>query len=347
MIVSIISYKIRKTHASSILKIIFNFGQIVRNSGVVGIYITPKVPTILQCAASLYITYIGNIISRLSLTAFLLWRIRQIDMKRKVWDKRICILLFVIRTAFTIPYLIFQQITTQYVSESETSICSYDYLNIAPYGIGGIVTDFLIDTYVTTRLILILKNANKNASQLSLNIRSKRTLFTAVTYWNFLRLIISFIFHLFAILDIFYLLEEGPSMTVKCIIYILLSYVITIDAEIVHVIEGKGQQNGSSTKTVKSIQSTDDHISSTLSSSDQTHSQIIDNDKIIVVSMKKLSFFECASTVLKNEDENDENHGDDEIKDDDEIKVDDESNDDDQKINDTLKESSNMEIIIH
>ncbi|PKB95970.1 hypothetical protein RhiirA5_435709 [Rhizophagus irregularis] len=136
-------------------------------------------------------------------------------------------------------------------------------------------------------------------------------------------------------------------MTVKCIIYILLSYVITIDAEIVHVIEGKGQQNGSSTKTVKSIQSTDDHISSTLSSSDQTHSQIIDNDKIIVVSMKKLSFFECASTVLKNEDENDENHGDDEIKDDDEIKVDDESNDDDQKINDTLKESSNMEIIIH
>ncbi|CAB4477622.1 unnamed protein product [Rhizophagus irregularis] len=183
MIVSIISYKIRKTHASSILKIIFNFGQIVRNFGMICSFMTPKVATILQCTASIYVMFIGNI-SRLSLTAFLLlWRIRQIDMKSKDWDKRICILLFVIRTEFTIPYLIIQ-ISVEYIS-----------------------------------------------------ILEARILFTAVTYWNFLRLIISFIFHLFAILDIFEILEESPSMTVKCIIYILLSYLITIDAEIVHAIE--------------------------------------------------------------------------------------------------------------
>ncbi|PKK71119.1 hypothetical protein RhiirC2_711382 [Rhizophagus irregularis] len=281
MVVAIISYKTRrtrKTHASSILKIIFNFGQIMRNSGSVGSYITPKFPTILQCTVPLYITYIGNIVSRLSLTAFLLWRIRQIDTESKVWDKRICILLFVIRAAFTIPYLIFQRISTMYISESDTYICYYDFLDIAPYGTGGIVTDFIVDIYVTSRLVLILQNANKNASQLSLNIRSKRTLFTAVTYWNFLRLIISLIFHLNAVLDIFNFVQEGPSMTVKCLIHILLSYVITIDAEIVQAIEGKGQQNGSSTNT-----------------DDQTHSQIIDNDKIIVVSMKELTFFECQS----------------------------------------------------
>ncbi|RGB31564.1 hypothetical protein C1646_763947 [Rhizophagus diaphanus] len=337
LIVSIISYKIRKTHASSILKIIFNFGQIVRNFGMICSYMTPKVASILQCTASIYFMFIGNIISRLSLTAFLLWRIRQIDMKSKDWDKRICILLFVIRTAFTIPYLIIRQISVEYISESETIICSYKFIDIAPYGVGGIVTDFLIDIYVTTRLILILKNANKNASQLFLNIRSKRTLFTAVMYWNFSRLIISFIFHLFAILDIFEILEEVPGMTVKCIIYILLSYLITIDAEIVHAIEGKG---GLSTKTLKSIQSTDDHISSILSSSDQIRSQVIDNNKIIVVSMKRLSFFECASTVIKNEDDdNDKNHENDENKDDDE------NEDNNRKINDT--EISNMEIITH
>jgi hypothetical protein len=78
----------------------------MRNSGVVGSYITPKFPTILQCTVPLYITYIGNIVSRLSLTAFLLWRIRQIDMESKVWDKRICILLFVIRAAFTVNFLL-------------------------------------------------------------------------------------------------------------------------------------------------------------------------------------------------------------------------------------------------
>ncbi|GBC31767.2 hypothetical protein GLOIN_2v1778626 [Rhizophagus irregularis DAOM 181602=DAOM 197198] len=163
--------------------------------------------------------FIGNIISRLSLTAFLLlWRIRQIDMKSKDWDKRICILLFVIRTAFTIPYLIIRQISVEYISILE---------------------------------------AREYYSQL---------------------------------------LQEGPSMTVKCITYILLSYLITIDAEIVHAIE--------------------------------------------VVSMKRLSFFECASTVLKNEnDDDDRNHENDEIKDDDE------NEDNDRKINDT--EISNMEIITH
>ncbi|PKC52832.1 hypothetical protein RhiirA1_480577 [Rhizophagus irregularis] len=176
-------------------------------------------------------------------------------MKSKDWDKRICILLFVIRTEFTIPYLIIQ-ISVEYISVSETSICYYKFIDIAPYDVGGIILE-------------------------------ARILFTAVTYWNFLRLIISFIFHLFAILDIFEILEESPSMTVKCIIYILLSYLITIDAEIVHAIE--------------------------------------------VVSMKRLSFFECASTVLKNEN--------------DEIKDDDENEDNDRKINDT--EISNMEIITH
>ncbi|POG68119.1 hypothetical protein GLOIN_2v1778626 [Rhizophagus irregularis DAOM 181602=DAOM 197198] len=161
-------------------------------------------------------------------------------MKSKDWDKRICILLFVIRTAFTIPYLIIRQISVEYISVSETSICYYKFIDIAPYDVGGIILE-----------------AREYYSQL---------------------------------------LQEGPSMTVKCITYILLSYLITIDAEIVHAIE--------------------------------------------VVSMKRLSFFECASTVLKNEnDDDDRNHENDEIKDDDE------NEDNDRKINDT--EISNMEIITH
>ncbi|PKC62824.1 hypothetical protein RhiirA1_464606 [Rhizophagus irregularis] len=73
---------------------------------------------------------------------------------------------------------------------------------------------------------------------------------------------------------------------------IWLSYVITIDAEIVHAIEGKGQKNELLVQT------------SILSFSDQTYSQIIDNDRIIVV-----SFFELASIVMGDEDDdNDENY---------------------------------------
>ncbi|GET51819.1 hypothetical protein GLOIN_2v1765079 [Rhizophagus irregularis DAOM 181602=DAOM 197198] len=75
-------------------------------------------------------------------------------------------------------------------------------------------------------------------------------------------------------------------------IIIWLSYVITIDAEIVHAIEGKGQKNELLVQT------------SILSFSDQTYSQIVDNDRIIVV-----SFFELASIVMGDEDDdNDENY---------------------------------------
>ena len=61
-------------------------------------------------------------------------------------------------------------------------------------------------------------------------------------------------------------------------------YVITIDAEIVHAIEGKGQKNELSVKTIQT---------SILSSSDQTHSQIIDNDRLVVVSMKRIHSLNC------------------------------------------------------
>ncbi|RGB28214.1 hypothetical protein C1646_745970 [Rhizophagus diaphanus] len=327
MIISIALYKIRKVHASSILKIIFNFGQIMRSFGTLGLYMTPKLPTLIQCTAFVHLSITGTTITRLSLAAFLLWRIRQIEMNGKDWDKWICILLFLIRTAFTIPYLILQKSTFVDIPESGTVICDYDTSANYPYGLGGIIIDFVIDIYVTARLIFILKRANKNVSQLSLK-RNKISLFSAVMYWNFLRLIVSLIFHLLAILDIFFILGEGTSLITRGIVTILLSYLITIDAEIVQAIEGTGRQFGLSSS---------DHKPSNLSSSDQTYSQIIDDDRIVVVSMKKLSFLEWASTTIIDED--DENYKNDEKNDNDENDENAKDKDNDRKIN--------MEIIIH
>ncbi|PKK74486.1 hypothetical protein RhiirC2_846829 [Rhizophagus irregularis] len=339
MIISIALYKIRKVYASSILKIIFNFGQIMRSFGTLGLYMTPKLPTLIQCTAFVHFSITGTTITRLSLAAFLLWRIRQIEMSGKDCDKWICILLFLIRTAFTIPYLILQKSTFVDIPESGTVICDYDTSANSLYGIGGIIVDFVIDIYVTARLIFILKRANKNASQLSLK-RNKISLFSAVMYWNFLRLIVSFIFHILAILDIFYILEEGTSLITRGIVTILLSYLITIDAEIVHAIEGTGRQFGLSSKFTQS-----DHKLSNLSSNDQTYSQIIDDDRIVVVSMKRLSFLEWASTTIVDED--DENYKNDEKNDNDENDENAKDKNNDRKINDTSTETSNMEIIIH
>jgi hypothetical protein len=105
--------------------------------------------------------------------------------------------------------------------------------------------EFLIDILVIFRLVQILVGANN----VSTNIKSKRSLFTAVMYWNFLRL---FVFHFLAILDMIHILPEIPSIIIKCIIFIALTYVI---AEIVRVIEGKDKKgsSGGSTGTEKSL----------------------------------------------------------------------------------------------
>src|SRR6266540_1658860 len=100
---------------------------------------------------------------------------------------------------------------------------------------------FIIDIYVTVRLIQILRRANKNASQIYTNMNSKRSAFTAVMYWNFLRLSVALLYHIIGLIDILGLISVSPYVivTLKTFVNIALSYVITVDAEIVRNIEGR------------------------------------------------------------------------------------------------------------
>ncbi|PKY30291.1 hypothetical protein RhiirB3_447305 [Rhizophagus irregularis] len=308
MFVSMMLYKARQTNTSNMLKIIFNFAQIIRYGSDFGLYMTPKIATYTQCIVLLQVTMVGNVLYRLTLSAFLLWRLRQIrNVHNYGIDKWIGITLFSIKVALVIPYFIFQRASTEYVPEVDTVICDVVTPTPLPFGISGIIVEFLIDMFVTYRLVQILVSANKNASQVSTtNIKGKRSLFTAVIYWNFLRLFVSFAYHSLSILDIVDIFPEIPSHTTKGIVAIALSYVITVDAEIVRVIEGKDKKKGSSggsAGSLKSIRSPRYNSSSDLPKYSQhaqthsTHSQI-ENDKIAVVSMKRLSFFEWANVVV-------------------------------------------------
>jgi hypothetical protein len=71
-----------------------------------------------------------------------------------------------------------------YISKSDKIICDTIYLSVVFYSIGGIIIEIIIDIYMTIYLICILKNANKNASQLTLNVGSKRLLFIAVIFYD-------------------------------------------------------------------------------------------------------------------------------------------------------------------
>lgn len=193
--------------------------------------------------------------------------------------------------------------------------------------------DLTIDAYVTIRLVQILNRANKNASQISSNItrRTKRSLFTAVIYWNFVRLFFAVCFNsivlYYSALGLYRDNDLGLSVasnTLQNAFLIFLSYSLTADAEIVRVIEGRKDVKGSGSnsagtgKSFKSMPQTPKSISTpshyqtsseppkystgnyNYSENEKPESDDIGDNKIAVVSMKRLSFFEWANVVVGN-----------------------------------------------
>jgi len=117
---------------------------------------------------------------------------------------------------------------------------------------GALSLDLIIDFYVTFRLMQILAKANKNASQISSNIirKTKRTLFTAVMYWNFVRSTLAICDSAINLYSVVLGYQNKISIdlqmtmhTLSAAFAIFLSLAITSDAEIVRVIEGKKKKN--------------------------------------------------------------------------------------------------------
>ncbi|CAG8477851.1 24089_t:CDS:2, partial [Gigaspora rosea] len=324
---SILLYKTRQTNGTNLIKIIFNLGNCWRLAVTfAGFAVLPFVPLSL-CLALQYLQALGDIIWREALSAFLLWRLKQIHNDRH--DHWNSIILFTLKTLLTVPILLFQRVTVVYDPVSKAEACSTIYIPAQKYFIVASITlDIIIDIYVTVRLVQILRKANRNAAQISTNIshKSKRSLFTAVMYWNFLRMFLAFLVHIESAIGIAlsYDYKVASDVTfviidysIKLSLYIALSYAITIDAEIVKVIEGKNM-NKDSAGTEKSFKSSprspytprsprkyqDSQILSSSSDlpqyspTEQGQISQLDENKHVVVSMKRLSFFEWATFVV-------------------------------------------------
>ena len=160
----------------------------------------------------------------------------------------IFLLLFLQLVAF-----IFQRPSLDSIPGAGTIICSPNEHNSTSriFIFAMIIVEFIIDVYVTVRLYQILRKANRNAAQISnMGVKTKRTLFTAVIYWNFLRLVVSVVFHISPLWNLIND-NEVRIITSQSVINIILSY--TVDAEIVRVIEGRDKKKkGSSTDSDKS-----------------------------------------------------------------------------------------------
>jgi hypothetical protein len=203
-----------------------------------------------------------------------------------------------------VPQFALQRPGLQPVSNYQIIVCDH-YVKISRYySITEIIVEMLIDIYVTARLILILERANKNVADLTLNMgRSKRSMFTVVIYWNFLRLFVIFIFHAFGIVDLF-IINQSISIPVECLINVFLSYVITADAEIVRVIEGKSNKGNNKSNQKRSTKSKT-KTSLTMDTSDSPPQFLPKytphtprSQQQYDVSMKRLSFSEWKDRIV-------------------------------------------------
>ncbi|KAF0499736.1 hypothetical protein F8M41_020446 [Gigaspora margarita] len=244
--VSVILYRSGHANVSNILKVIFNFSGIARSVVLYALVMVSQNISSEQCSALTYLQVVANFFYRQALMGFLLWRLKQIEYS--LWDRWISFGLFTARTILNLAF--FGYLNPKLLSKSETSILTCDSaseIGALPIYLSFVGIDFIIDSFVTIRLVQILTEGNRSAAEVNSIIgrkpTTKRTLFTAVMYWNFLRLTIDFFFN--AITVIIAVGNSSINYSVlyglMCFVTITQSYLITVDAEIVKVIEGSSE----------------------------------------------------------------------------------------------------------
>ncbi|CAJ0827662.1 13738_t:CDS:2 [Entrophospora sp. SA101] len=289
LVISILLYKVRKTKVSNILKIIFNSGGLLRNIGQLWFIVVPVDVTIIECKLASYFLPIANLA----------------------------------------PPIIGIESNVNYDVGNKSFRCSSDIEHNKVSIIGALVFEFAIYLFVTFRLVKILIRANKYSILMNNTRNSKGSLFTTVMYWNFIRVFLAIISDTIVLSytllgfyednDLDHAFIEGNIQTV---LYICLSYFITADVEIVKVVKGRKNVPSDSTRIDTSTKGSMSEISGSNLASNQSlesvqftselseseekiSSDIIDEGKIAIVSMKKLSFTECANLVMdgiKNDD---------------------------------------------
>ncbi|CAH1761449.1 9513_t:CDS:2, partial [Entrophospora sp. SA101] len=186
--------------------------------------VVPNDVTKGQCIALTSLVVTGIFIYRTALQGFLLWRLKGVENKKR--DLWIGVVLFTARVAFNFAQ--FFQIRPEIVYDDEESayFCRQGLDLARPQVLGYISIDLLIECYVTFRFMQILTKANKTA------------LFVAG--WT--------------ISGIYRSNDQELALYInntQVLLLVGLSYAITIDAEIVRVIEGR--RPSVSSKSFKNI----------------------------------------------------------------------------------------------
>ncbi|CAG8495414.1 16287_t:CDS:1, partial [Acaulospora colombiana] len=198
------------------------------------------------------------------------------------------------------PFVI--QIPSPFTFIKSYNACDYNFKGSSNSQIAFVCVDSAIDIYVTVRLVMILKRANKNSALIDsiINRKSKRTVFTAIIYWNFIRLLVAFgenVTYLVLIILASTTLVDINGATAEsffqCFFYVLMTYVVTADVEIVKVIEGKNYKRGSSSSESKKsyLRTSGTHMQPGSSAEGYSRDELN-------VSTNKLTFFKWINMII-------------------------------------------------
>ncbi|CAG8544382.1 4273_t:CDS:2 [Paraglomus occultum] len=292
----------------------------------------PDVTTSL-CEGIFIPSNVSQFIFLSSLALFIIWRLRQIE--NKTYDSVICGVLFFGRFSVHLVQVVLTVPTAEPSPDIPgTYLCEMHIVQTTTralfYTYNGL--DVVIDIYVTARLVYILNKANINAKYVAASLHSsppKRTLFTAIIYWNFVRLFAAFL-HYGVILSGVITYQDNPFKywTFQLFALIVLSYSITADAEIVRVVGGRpvssnkgGSNAGSTGKKTNSYQASlpsprapptyKSHVVASNGNGDGSQLSYVQhgstkelpvyeevNGQTMALSIKRASFLDMATTSL-------------------------------------------------
>ncbi|CAG8491833.1 5684_t:CDS:2 [Ambispora gerdemannii] len=279
---------VRQTYINDFLKFALNFSGLGKALiAVVG----PLTPTgEISCLAKGYTTGFFNCTFRLTLSAFLIWRMRNIT--NRPMDFHIGVGLWMLSAVlqFTRAFM------TRFYSVYDSRVGYYCDAHISREAIIFqwlfVGFDFAIDVFVTIRLCQVLNKAINNAKNVTKNMRqpSKRSLFNSVKYWNFLRLFLAVFYHVMSVVQttLYAAIDQLTITYIFTFIFLSLSYVITLDIDIVRVIEGRKPQNHHQKKNdIKGVHKVENNLTFTSDNNSRNSSnpQIL-NSSILATSTK-------------------------------------------------------------
>ncbi|CAG8508782.1 18068_t:CDS:2 [Rhizophagus irregularis] len=249
---------------------------------------------VAQCPLLNDLNALSNFFYRSSLSAFLLWRLKQIEYS--TWDRWISFGLFFIRTILNILAISIFRYPSTLAGGIEIS-CKIVNEKSTFFQLGFICLDFIIDIFVTIRLVQILNDGNRNSAEVTSiigrdNSPSRRTsLFTAVLYWNFL-LIEGRNLNEFNQNELDWLNRDGNGIignnnnNLPTTVISIPSSRNQVSSRSVSSIYNRILQRTTSSNNINNI-------------SNRPPSYQLDKGKFVVVSMQRLTFFEWANMVTE------------------------------------------------